>query len=619
MRDTGEDNPQGTPADAVNSRHSGGAHARHGRPRSRTRRVGPVIGGVLLALLALLIVWGVTLGLQARSAVGKARSAQSSLQGFERRAKSALTSGDGTRVTALASDPRLVQAQNDIASVDHTVNSPLWAPLTLLPRYGADVAVARGLASIGDEALTQVVPQALRTLGKAQSGRLTTDGTVNVAALRTLHKNLAPLSARLTRLSDRAKALPAGNITALDLVRTKTVSALGSASRTASSGTDALTLLIRLLGTGTQHTYVLAGTTPAELRSSAGLTGSIGELRVGQGRLSIGSFSSNRTFLSQGPILQSAEASQIFSIPTAVYSFDVRDIGLDPDFSGIAQSLLTVWKNSDAGKGSDPQGAIVVDPVFVQELIRLTGSVTSPDGTVLTGQNAADYLDYGIYAKHPDNDTQDAVFASIVGITADRLMKNLSGKTLVRLAQDMPSLVSGRHLQMYSTDPDVQRLVARFGLTRAPQTSAAKPALGLYIGSYNSSKMDYFNKRAVSAKQTGGPTKDGVAGRRTYTVRLRITNTLDPSQVASTPGYVLAGRGRKDALTEFLLVYAPKGGTVKATGEPTGFAPFTWNGKSLLRTYYSIPSGSSSTYTFRVTTAPKATKGLTFDQSPSCR
>ncbi len=89
--------------------------------------------------------------------------------------------------------------------------------------------------------------------------------------------------------------------------------------------------------------------------------------------------------------------------------------------------------------------------------------------------------------------------------------------------------------------------------------------------------------------------------------------------MASTPGYILGGNGPQGRTDQFLLVYAPKGGTVKATTAPTGFTPFTWNGKKLQRTAYEIGSEQSSTYTFTVTTSPDTAHGLTLDQSPACR
>jgi hypothetical protein len=571
-------------------------------------------------VLALLVAYGITLFVQARSLMRQASQAQTSLSSFTATAKKAVASGDAQQLAALRSNSDLKQAQTSLSAADSTLSGPLWSPLTLLPGYGADVTEVRGLVHAGNEVANSTVPAYLSALTTLTNSKLTNNGTINTKVLSQVRSTLSPATATLGRAAGQVADLPHGSISGVSLVRSKASSALTKASTAAQTGSKALDLLVRLVGSSKQLDYVITGTTPAELRSSTGLTGSIGLLKVGKGKLSIGSFSPNRTFLSQGPILQSQEATSIFSIPNVVYSFDVRDVGVDPDFSGVAQSLMTAWTGSEAGKGTDPQGAIVVDPVFVQELIKLTGDVTLPDGTVLTGQNAADYLSNGVYKSYPNsNDQQDAILASAVALTADRLMGDLNGKTMVGLVKDLPSLIRSRHVLMYSTDAATQRLVSALGLTPSPQRSSSKPVLGLYIDSYNSSKMDFYNERTVRVRQTAGPTTNGVRGRRTYTVSLRIANTLPTSQVASTPGYILGGNGRKDALTEFLLVYAPRGGTVKATTAPTGFTLFTWTGKKLQRTAYEIGSEQSSTYIFTVTTSPDATHGLTLDQSPACR
>jgi hypothetical protein len=54
----------------------------------------------------------------------------------------------------------------------------------------------------------------------------------------------------------------------------------------------------------------------------------------------------------------------------------------------------------------------MIDPVFVQELIAVNGNVTLSDGTVLTGDNTAQFLLNEIYKKYPIEQT-DMVFAEV--------------------------------------------------------------------------------------------------------------------------------------------------------------------------------------------------------------
>lgn len=627
-RDLGNSQFTAANGNSLNPPHPGARHAFHAQPSRPEHRRHPVRTTILILLFALFVLaalWVATIAVQARRALSQAQTAQSSLQAFAPTAKNAMASGDMKQIASLSQNPDLAQADESLASLDATVNSPLWAPLTLFPGYGQDVTLARGLASAGHQLTSQVLPGFLKGAGTLATGRLTTNGVVNTRLLTKLDTTLSPASTRLSAITATAQSLPKGSLPPLESARIKMVSGLSTINSSTEKGIQALTLLSRLLASPTQQTWVITGATPAEIRSSAGLTGSIGQMKVGQGRLTIGSFTPNTSFVkSEGHVIWSDEAENIFSVVKNgrnkhVYAMDTRDVGIDPDFEGMAENLLTIWQHSPAGRNSNPQGVIVVDPLFVQQLIAATGSLTAPDGTVLTGTNAADYLNNGLYIKHPtDAAYQDALFAGIVTATASRLIGNLNGKVLFTLMRNMDGLITGRHIQAWSSNPATQKLVNSLGLTRGPQKIETQPTLGLYVDSYNSSKMDFYNQRTLSVHQTAGPTQEGVAGQRSYTVTLKIANTLTPQVEAGLPAYVLAGHGLRDGLREFLLAYAPKGGTVSAIKPPTTFTPFTWNGKKLLRTYYLIGPQQSLSYTFNVTTSPQATRGLAVDQSPSC-
>jgi hypothetical protein len=591
----------------------------------KSHRVRNTVLIIIFAIFVLLIAWCVTLGVQARHMIAETQSAQSALTSYAASAKQALTSGNKQQVTALATDPRLANANDALAAVDHTIHGPQWTALTVLPGYGQDVTLARGLAHAGHELTSQVLPPFISGAQTALTARLTNNGTINTQALTRISSQLSTASTHLTSTTSFVQSLPTGSIPQLQSARSMIANGLTTLSTSSRTGIQVLNLMTRLLTSPTQHTWVLAGVTPAEIRSSAGLIGSIGEMKIGQGKIAIDSFSPNTSFIPEGPIIQSDESIKLFQVDgfklknNSAYSFDARDIGVDPDFAGMAKSLITVWTNSPSGRGSNPQGVIAIDPVCMQQLIAASGTITAPDGTVLTGTNAAAFLNNGIYIKHPNNQEQDALFAAIVSMISERMVSNLNGKMIFTLMRGFTQLVDGRHVQAYSTDPSIQHIIGSLGLTRAPQASATHPTLGLYVNSYNSSKMDFYNKRTVSVRQTGGPTRNGIAGQRTYTVRLKVANTLTPQLASQLPAYVLAGRQQRDALSEFLLIYAPQGGSVKVDRSPTLFAPFTWNGKSLLRTVYQIGPQSSANYTLTVTTSAHATSGLTVDQSPACQ
>ena len=68
-------------------------------------------------------------------------------------------------------------------------------------------------------------------------------------------------------------------------------------------------------------------------------------------------------------------------------------------------------ESSDSGT---VDGVLSVDPVFLQQLLKVTGSVTLTDGTVLTGDNAAQILLNQTYIDKPTEKEQNVFFTMLL-------------------------------------------------------------------------------------------------------------------------------------------------------------------------------------------------------------
>ena len=70
----------------------------------------------------------------------------------------------------------------------------------------------------------------------------------------------------------------------------------------------------------------------------------------------------------------------------------MRDLAVYPDTSRSAEGMRAIWQRTPWGSNTQLDGVLMVDPVFLQELTKISGNVTIPDGTVLTGDNTAEFL-----------------------------------------------------------------------------------------------------------------------------------------------------------------------------------------------------------------------------------
>lgn len=570
---------------------------------------------VLMLLLIALGVWGYHTYRQARYVMAQEQSVMTQAKKITDKAKIAVKAQDLVTLKALAKDPALEQMKTETAHADAVMHNRNWTFLSHIPVLGNDVKVVQHLTSAAHDAVSDILPQFLNPLSSLVDQKWQENGQINLQPLLAVESQLTQGSKQLNTLTADVQKLPHARIGKIEQARVKLVTKLVPLSRKVSQSLESLQYVTQLLSSPEEKTIILASATTAEIHSSNGLIGSLGNMTVGNNKIQMGEFHSNSEFEALGKIMDSPEAERIFNGDGYYYSMDIRDVTLDPDYDNAARHIMDAWQASAYRVNNQPLGVLMVDPVFVQELIKLTGNVSTPIGVQVTGDNAAAFLQNGIYFEATSNKVQDTIFGVVTAQAVHNIVDNLNPMTAIKIAKVIPDFAKQRHISFYSTDEHLQKVAEDMNLTPRAQASEIKPQLGLYVNSKMASKMDYYEQRNVSIKQTAGPQKDGVKGKRTYTVSLTIQNTLDPVQAPNLPLYI---RGDEAGhLKEILLAYSPKGGTVESTDD--SFTETTWNGKTLLRTKYNIQPGDKATYTFTVTTSPHAIAGLSIDQSPLAR
>ncbi len=61
----------------------------------------------------------------------------------------------------------------------------------------------------------------------------------------------------------------------------------------------------------------------------------------------------------------------------------VRDLAVYPDTSRVAEGMQSIWQRTSWGRDTPLDGVLMVDPVFLQELVKINGNITLSDGRVL--------------------------------------------------------------------------------------------------------------------------------------------------------------------------------------------------------------------------------------------
>lgn len=113
--------------------------------------------------------------------------------------------------------------------------------------------------------------------------------------------------------------------------------------------------------------------------------------------------------------------------------------------------MRAIWQRTPWGSNTQLDGVLMVDPVFLQELTKISGNVTISDGTVLTGDNTAEFLLNKVYVDYPVS-MQDALFAQVAEQTVGSMFSNVDLAKLTKVAQLMGSMAEGRHFSMYAFD-----------------------------------------------------------------------------------------------------------------------------------------------------------------------
>ena len=533
-----------------------GKHSKAAAPAKARRRPLPaqvrVVLYALATLAAIFVLSACVLGASALHAYGAAKGIASEAGTL----CSKVLQGDKAGAQDAAAD-----VAGRVRDLDGELSGPVWSLATVLPVVGGDVSRVQELldasADLCDNALVPYV-QALPEDTPVKIVR--EDKSIDAYALQTLVRPLGVTATTFKRVSDEVQQMDDAVLPPVDkAVRAaKTaLSLLAGISQNAGTTADKLP---DMLGEEGERAYLLMAQQNAEARSTGGFWGSAGLLYLRQGKIELGDFSTGAHFsdyLSADRALPETEEEKVLfgericRVPA--------DSNFIPDFPTAVSRYREMWLRCGQ---PDVQGAVALDPVFLQQVLALTGGVTTSNGTLVDGTNAARILEHDVYYDLPVKQ-QDAFFSEVAKLAFAKLMSSDTHIDALDALLALGRAFDNRRLQLWMADDDEESVLLSLGCAGEVSQDVANPTLGVYFNNTSYSKLSWWLKADTQVTAT----TENADGSTSYQVTTTMTNTMTAEEESSLPKYVAASNSTgvcptAGSMALWTYVYAPAAGSI---------------------------------------------------------
>jgi hypothetical protein len=493
---------------------------------------------------------------------------------------------DAARVSLEKLDESTSRAAN-------STNGPIWWLGAHVPLLGRNVdalrTAAREIDQVTDEALPGIVDVADKV-------RLETfrpkDGRLDLAAVA----EAAPAIARADEvLADANRDIAAFDVDGLISPVREPMSQLqakfDSTATAAGAANEATKLLPSMLAAdGKKRVYLLMIMNNAEVRSLAGMPGSVAEITAKSGVVKMedqGGIQDIKPLKKPPSKLTEAEQG-VFQTSAAT---DMRDTAVVPHFPRAAELTAAVvgerWKEKY-------DGVISVDPVSMGYLLAGLGPVAIGDGETISASNAVATLLNRVYLKYPtDAVKQDDVFEVAAKRIFDAMVDGQGDS--VSVVRALVRGVAERRIMVWSRDQGEQERIQSGFLSGSLNTGSGRPQVGVFVNDGAGSKMEYY--LAMDTRVRSEQCLDNGAQ------ELKVTTTLlnnAPANAARLP-FSVTGFGDNVTRGHMLLptmIIGPRGGSIVSMtvdGQPAPNGGAKYLGRPVATVTRQLPPGQSST------------------------
>ena len=212
---------------------------------------------------------------------------------------------------------------------------------------------------------------------------------------------------------------------------------------------------LKLLGDTVPHRYLVLLQNNHELRATGGFIGSYMLIDVNDGAIT--KMETKDVYETDGQLTEIIPAPP--GIDQLVNRLYMRDANYSPDFPASAQKIMWLLEHS---QGPSVDTVIAIDQTIAERLLELTGPLVLPNFPfIVRADNFNDLFSYHIEAKITKTATPKQLLIDFVPAFKEHLLSLEDFSELNNIAYD---LIGGRHIQVYSPDPNIQALSERLHL-----------------------------------------------------------------------------------------------------------------------------------------------------------
>ncbi|WNG88951.1 DUF4012 domain-containing protein [Mycobacterium sp. ITM-2016-00317] len=554
-----------------------------------------------LALIVVVIAFGVWLGVRAFDAKDSLEQARTSAQ----QAKDALLQGDTEDASRFA-DEATVHAR----SARDATHSVPWNIASVIPWLGSPFKTGQQVSDVVLGLAADVLKPSTDVGVSISPDRLYVDGRVDVQALRDEEPQLAKLSEDAARLDAEAAGISdPGYLSLLRDARSQLQDQTTELAGLLENTALAARLVPSMMGADGPRTYFMGFQTNAEARGTGGLLGGFGVLRFEDGKPVVEDLGKNTELTDAVATVDlGPEFNQQYGFTNP--KTDYRNSNQSPHFPNAAQ----IWKSMWAQKtGMNVDGVIAIDPIALSYVLGAVGSVTMPDGEVVTRDNVVELTESTAYVRFPtDQVARKNYLQDIANLVVQKVTAPVESPRA--LLDALGKAVSERRIAVWSAVPEEQALLEETPLAHVVPDDPA-PYANVVINNLGGNKMDYYLQRSIEYVADGC---DGQTRMSTVTVRMNNTapaNAPLPDYVAGTEGLVAnvpfeVPHGTMVSSVRLLATTNASVVSVLANGERVPFTRSNELGHPSFEVQVLIPPGQSGELVFRLSepTAPGAAR-----------
>ena len=591
------------------SSHHHGSH-RHSKQRKRRKRILIITLSIVACLLIAIGVGGAYGYKIAKREVADVKQQAYTLKADLKNVMAGLKAQD-----PVATETACDQLDVAIEDINKTFDKKIWKTAYKIPKFKGYIDSVKELLDLVQEASSDIARPTVAVLNDYPLSGLKVDDGFSITTINAYLSLLEDIEPKIDHIVTAMNQvdLPMGLNSMISDYSVQIASMTGSYDNLK----EFLPLFKTFIGDGSDRTYLLAAQNSSEIRASGGFPGSVGTIRIRDGILSIGDFSSVYNVLST----HTPSAAGITDEEKELFGSWMnapRDACFDPAFERVAY----IWALAYEQKNFEHvNGVVSLTPAIIQNMLGYIGNVTLSDGTELTGDNATQVLQYDLYYKYLNanasssaGDYVDNLFAETAKVTMAKLVSDFDVKKAGDYYKVFSDGAKNRTVMMWMEDEAEQALVKNAGCSGGLNDDSENPETGVYFSISDPCKLGWFLNIDT---QISEPVVNS-NGSSTYEVTATYSNTLSDNDKINAGRYILGSYG--GTITGYIHIFAPAGGSISDIEMSNGDTMYTGNYNNLQVAYRfgnSIAPGSSITVTYKITTASGVTNPLGVNSTPT--